>query len=66
MAGGGPQLLFDPAIEKWFNMQENTHHYFKFNRRTTTHVLALAVAFPLFLYAGASAKKVRLIGVALR
>ncbi|KAJ3066808.1 hypothetical protein HDU98_009919 [Podochytrium sp. JEL0797] len=58
MAGGhGPHILFDPAIEKWFHMQENTPQYFKFNKRTTKHVFWLVVAFPAFLYAGASMKK---------
>ncbi|KAI8607161.1 hypothetical protein BC830DRAFT_195777 [Chytriomyces sp. MP71] len=58
MAGGhGPHILFDPAIEKWFNMQENTSANFRFNRRTVTHCVALVVVFPTFLYVGANLKK---------
>lgn len=47
-----PSLLTDPAIEKWYTMKENTHAYFKFNRKTVTISLILTVAVPSLVYFG--------------
>ncbi|KAI8831171.1 hypothetical protein BJ741DRAFT_617633 [Chytriomyces cf. hyalinus JEL632] len=57
MAGGhGPYILHDPAIEKWFHMQENTAKHFKLTKRTSKHVFWFLFAFPAFVYAGTAAK----------
>ncbi|KAJ1964904.1 hypothetical protein GGI12_001135 [Dipsacomyces acuminosporus] len=39
-------LLKDPAIEEWIWMRQNTHRYFKLNRRTAPALVALGLAVP--------------------
>ena len=48
--GGTPWLHADPAVERWANMRENTHQYFRFNRRTTRLAMVWLVAVPVALY----------------
>ncbi|KAJ3201216.1 hypothetical protein HK099_002331 [Clydaea vesicula] len=47
-----PALLIDPAIEKWYHMKENTHAYFKFNRRTITYSVMLTLVVPGLIFLG--------------
>lgn len=39
-------LLKDPAIEEWIWMRQNTHRYFKINRRTAPALLCMGLAIP--------------------
>ncbi|KAJ3147733.1 hypothetical protein HDU89_005092 [Geranomyces variabilis] len=56
MGGGGkyPPVLTDPAIEKWYHMKENTHAYYRLNRRTMGIGFALTVALPAIFYFGST------------
>lgn len=42
-------LKVDPAIERWANLRENTHLYFKWNKRNTRRTLFWGVAVPVGL-----------------
>ncbi|KAI8991684.1 hypothetical protein BDF20DRAFT_812567 [Mycotypha africana] len=44
-------IKIDPAIERWAHMRENTHLYFKWNKRTTRRSLLWGVAVPVALTA---------------
>ncbi|KAJ2614575.1 Glucosaminyl phosphatidylinositol (GlcN-PI) nositol acylation protein [Coemansia sp. RSA 1365] len=50
--GGGhnDNLLKDPAIEEWTWMRQNTHRYFKVNKRTTPTLLAMGLVVPVALF----------------
>ncbi|KND04588.1 uncharacterized protein SPPG_08832 [Spizellomyces punctatus DAOM BR117] len=54
MAGGGkyPPVLIDPAIEKWYHMKENTHAYYKLNRRAVGIGAMLTVVLPAAVFLG--------------
>ncbi|ORZ20722.1 hypothetical protein BCR42DRAFT_370620 [Absidia repens] len=39
----------DPAIERWAHLRENTHLYFKWNKRNTRRTLFWGVAIPVGL-----------------
>ncbi|KAJ3189885.1 hypothetical protein HDU85_000169 [Gaertneriomyces sp. JEL0708] len=56
MGGGGkfPSVLFDPAIEKWYHMKENTHVYYKLNRRTGYLGIMLTLVVPGIVLLGSS------------
>ena len=43
-------LLFDPAIEKWYSIKENTHHYFKFTPRVIRITATLMFGVPFGFY----------------
>lgn len=42
-------LKVDPAIERWASLRENTHLYFKWNKRNTRRSLFWGVAIPVGL-----------------
>ncbi|KAI8999423.1 hypothetical protein BC832DRAFT_594594 [Gaertneriomyces semiglobifer] len=56
MGGGGkfPSVLFDPAIEKWYHMKENTHVYYKLNRRTGYLGIMLTLVVPGIVLLGST------------
>ncbi|KAJ1730984.1 Glucosaminyl phosphatidylinositol (GlcN-PI) nositol acylation protein [Coemansia biformis] len=51
MAGGHHDtLLKDPAIEEWVWMRQNTHRYFKINRRTAPTLIAMGLVVPAITF----------------
>lgn len=53
-------LKIDPAIERWAHLRENTHLYFKWNKRTTQRTLFWGVVIPVGLTALAYATDVNI------
>ncbi|KAJ2909824.1 hypothetical protein GGI21_001490 [Coemansia aciculifera] len=47
MGGHNDNLLKDPAIEEWIWMRQNTHRYFKINRRTAPALIGMGLVVPL-------------------
>ncbi|KAJ2512431.1 hypothetical protein GGI11_004737, partial [Coemansia sp. RSA 2049] len=45
-AGHNDALLKDPAIEEWVWLRQNTHKYFKINRRTAPTLIVLGLVVP--------------------
>ncbi|KAJ2529595.1 Glucosaminyl phosphatidylinositol (GlcN-PI) nositol acylation protein [Coemansia sp. RSA 1935] len=62
MGGHNETLLKDPAIEEWIWMRNNTHRYFKINKRTTPTLIAMGIVFPglLFWFASSTQDKLKL------
>jgi hypothetical protein len=62
MAGGGnshpqfiahskyPDILVDPAVERWYHMKENTHVYYRMTPRTVKYSLILGLGIPALCY----------------
>ncbi|CAO3645873.1 unnamed protein product [Mucor hiemalis] len=42
-------LKVDPAIERWASLRENTHLYFKWNKRNARRSLFWGIAVPVGL-----------------
>ncbi|KAJ2070185.1 hypothetical protein GGH13_004204 [Coemansia sp. S155-1] len=47
MGGHHDTLLKDPAIEEWIWMRQNTHRYFKINRRTAPALIGMGLIIPV-------------------
>src|SRR5690349_18482006 len=43
-------VKYDPAIEKWGYMRENTHLYYKMNMKNSLLGISLVLVFPLFIF----------------
>lgn len=54
-----PEVLWDPAIEKWYHMKENTHAHFRMTPRVVRYGAWLAVVIPVGLYYAIKAGQVR-------
>ncbi|KAJ1815778.1 hypothetical protein IWW57_000394 [Coemansia sp. S610] len=50
MGGHNDTLLRDPAIEEWAWMRQNTHRYFKINRRTAPSLIGMCLVFPALTF----------------
>lgn len=58
MAGGNnwvspsnkPDLMLDPAVEKWVHMKESTHAYYRFTPRTLRIAFLMGVAAPVGIF----------------
>ncbi|KAJ2776073.1 hypothetical protein H4R18_005868 [Coemansia javaensis] len=46
----GENLLKDPAIEEWVWMRQNTHRYFKINRRTAPTLIGMCLVVPAITF----------------
>ncbi|KAJ2694591.1 hypothetical protein H4R19_005904 [Coemansia spiralis] len=54
-SGHHDTLLKDPAIEEWVWMRQNTHRYFKINKRTTPTLIVMGLVVPAITFYFAAA-----------